>query len=151
MLKGQICYTEMTNLIKFTIIVREASKQHAIFLHELQSVLKLTMGIWESVTLFKHEGVNSCILLCIIFLEYAIIKRGKGTLYVSCNYRERLRFLAFICEVKPGGWKRALATRILLAKKKPKPMKLQWNFPQELDPHLPASVTIVTSQDPFVS
>jgi len=35
-------------------------------------------------------------------------------------------------EVKPSGWKRALATRILLAKQNPKPMKLQWNFPQEL-------------------
>jgi len=51
MLKGQIYYTEMKNLLQFTIIVREASKQHAIFVHELQSVLRLTMGIWETVTL----------------------------------------------------------------------------------------------------
>ena len=86
--------------------------------------------------LFKHEGANSCILLCFIFLVYVIIKRVKGTFFVSCNYRECLRFLGTISEVKPGGWKRALATRILLAKQNPKTMKLQWNFPQELDPHL---------------
>jgi len=71
-----------------------------------------------------------------IFLVYAIIKWVKGLSFVSCNYRECLRFLGTISEVKPGGWKRALATRILLAKQNPKPMKLQWNFPQELDPHL---------------
>jgi len=67
-----------------------------------------------------------------MFLVYVIIKRVKGTLYVSCNYRECLRFLGTISEVEPGGWKRALATRILLAKQNHKPMKLQWNFPQEL-------------------
>ena len=56
-------------------------------------------------------------------------------LYVSCYYREWLRFLGPICEVKPCGLKRALVTRILQGKQEPKPMKLQWNFPRELVPH----------------
>ena len=51
MFKGQIYYTEMTNLLQFTIIVREASKQHVIFVQKLQSVLRVVVGIWESVPL----------------------------------------------------------------------------------------------------
>ena len=58
--------------------------------------------------MFKHEGANSCILLCFIFLAYVIIKRVKGTLYVSCNYREQLEFLGIICEVKPCGLRTCL-------------------------------------------
>ena len=45
------------------------------------------------------------------FIVDVIIKRVKGTLYVSCYYREWLRFLAPICEVKPGGLKTCLRNK----------------------------------------
>ena len=43
--------------------------------------------------MFKHEGIEFCILLCFIFIVYSIIKRVKSMSYVSCNYREQFEFL----------------------------------------------------------
>jgi len=61
--------------------------------------------------LFKHEGIEFCILLCFLFLVYSIIKRVKGMSYVSCNYREQLEFLGTICEVKPCGLRTCLGNK----------------------------------------
>ena len=54
---------------------------------------------------FKHEGTKFLYFYCGFILLCIIHKRVKSALYVSCNYREWLRVLAPICEIKPCGLK----------------------------------------------
>jgi len=40
-------FTEMTELLRFTISVQKSHEQHEIFAHELRSALRLTVGFCE--------------------------------------------------------------------------------------------------------
>jgi hypothetical protein len=44
MFKWQICYTEVTDFLQFTLNVQKSHEQHSIFALGLQSALRLAVG-----------------------------------------------------------------------------------------------------------